>query len=84
MRLWAQGPSPAGRDARTILDMREETHEGGMFAAVGIAALASAGTTLTTFRNVHALDALWIALFVVAWLLLSAAAVNFDVKRWLW
>lgn len=55
-----------------------------MLAAVGLAALASAGATLTTFRNVHALDALWIALYVVAWLLLSAAAVNFDMKRWLW
>lgn len=64
--------------------MGEEAHEGGTLAAVGIAALASAGTTLTTLRNVHALDALWIALFAAAWLLLSAAAVNFDPKRWLW
>ena len=64
--------------------MREEAHEGGMLAAVGLAALASAGTTLTTFRNAHALDAVWIVLFAAAWLLLSAAAANFDMKRWLW
>ena len=55
-----------------------------MFAATGIAALATSGTLLTTFRDVHGADALWIVLFVAAWLTMSAAAVNLDAKRWLW
>ncbi len=64
--------------------MKQEVHEGGILAAVAIAALATAGARLTTFRGVHDADAVWIVLFVLAWLLMSAAAVNFDAKRWLW
>lgn len=64
--------------------MEQQAHEGGVLASIGIAAVAAAGTRLTTFRGIHVADALWITLFVVAWLLLSAAAVNFDMKRWLW
>lgn len=65
--------------------MKQETvHSGGMFAATGIAALGTVGANLTTFRGLGHWDAVWIGAFVVAWLLLSAAAVNFDPKRLLW
>ena len=64
--------------------MKQEVHAGGMFAATGIAALATVGARFTTLRGLHGADALWIALFAVAWLTMSAAAVNFDAKRWLW
>ena len=64
--------------------MKHDVHAGGMLFATLIAALATVGAHLTTFRGVGALDALWIGAFAVAWLTLSAAAVNFDMKRWLW
>lgn len=67
-----------------MLPMKGEVHAGGMFAATGLAALASAGARMTSLRGVHGADALWLTLFTAAWLLMSAAAVNFDAKRWLW
>ena len=64
--------------------MKQEVHAGGMFAATAIAGLSTIGANLTTFRGVGVFDSVWIGGFVVAWLLISAAAVNFDMKRWLW
>ena len=55
-----------------------------MLIATLIAALATVGVQLTTLRGIGAFDAVWIGAFAVAWLTLSAAAVNFDMKRWLW
>jgi hypothetical protein len=64
--------------------MNQEVHTGGMFASVGLAGLATVGANLTTFRGIGRWDVFWIGVFVVAVLLLSAAIVNFDMKRWLW
>lgn len=69
---------------RTIVPMKHEVHEGGIITAVAIAAVATMGVRLTTSRGVLGWDAVWIVAFVAAWLVLSAAAVNFDMKRWLW
>lgn len=55
-----------------------------MFAATGLAGVATLGANLTTFRGINSMNPIWVGGFVVAWLLLSAAAVNFDWKRWLW
>ncbi len=67
-----------------MVPMQEDVHPGGMFASIGLAIVATVGTILTTFRGVGTFDALWIGAFAASVLLLSAAVVNFDMKRWLW
>jgi hypothetical protein len=64
------------------LAMRDsEISEGGILAAVFLSLVATVGSFLTNGRHVNNLDWVWIGVFVLSLLTLSAAVVNFDVKR---
>lgn len=56
--------------------------EEGLFAAVALTVVATAGHFLTGVREFHRFDWLWIGIFGIAFCTLCGAAVNFDLKRW--
>ncbi|HSI71943.1 MAG TPA: hypothetical protein VK934_02105 [Fimbriimonas sp.] len=58
-----------------------EISEGGILAAVFLSLVATVGAFLTNGRQINNLDWVWIGVFVLSLITLSAAAVNFDVKR---
>ncbi|HWD39168.1 MAG TPA: hypothetical protein VG944_09995 [Fimbriimonas sp.] len=55
----------------------------GIFSAIGLSLMATIGEEFTTGRGCCRYNAVWLGLFAVSVLMLAAAAVNFDPKRWL-
>jgi len=58
-----------------------EVHEGGLLTAVFFSLFATCGHFLTAGRTAESYDALWLGCFLLSLLTLSAAVVNFDLKR---
>jgi hypothetical protein len=54
-----------------------------MFSAVALSLVATIGHSLTTERFCDHYNAVWLSGYAVSVLVLAAAAVNFDPKRWL-
>jgi hypothetical protein len=65
------------------MTMNEKVSQNGMFAALGIALMATLGHVVTAERTFNRFDMLWLSMFVLSIFVLSGAAVNFDPKRWL-
>jgi|GEM_PF-3580494 len=58
-----------------------QVSEGGVFAAVFLALIGTAGAFLTQGRAPAELEWLWLGVFALSLLTLSAAVVNFDFRR---
>ena len=61
--------------------MESEVSESGVLFAVFLSLVATAGYCLTNGRTIVSLDWVWISLFGLSLLTLSASVVNFDLKR---
>jgi hypothetical protein len=61
----------------------QEVSEPGIFAAIGLSLIATFGQCLTTERCCDHYNAIWLAMYGLAILILAGASVNFNPKRWL-
>ena len=60
-----------------------EVSREGVFGAAGLSLIATVGQCFTTDRFCNHYNWLWLTMYCLAVVTLSAAIVDFDPKRWL-